>query len=93
MAESRVVKRKKTVLTIEKKLEILEKLKSSSASSLAKVHGVGISTVCELKKNEEKIQSFYLSMTGAKKRKAMKNASDVQLDKAGELFNLAYLFR
>ena len=60
------------------------------------MYGVGILTVCEFKKNEEKMRSFYVSkdsQTGAKKRKVMKNASDVQLDKAGELFNLAHLFR
>ncbi len=81
------VKRKRTVLTIEKKVEILDKLKKNSCSSLAKEYGIRISTVCELKKNEEKIRSFFVSMdnqTVAKKRKSMKNANDVQLDKAGE---------
>ncbi len=80
------VKRKRTVLTIEKKVEILDKLKKNSCSSLAKEYGIEISTVCELK-NEEKIWSFFVSIdsqTVAKKRKSMKNANDVQLDKAGE---------
>ncbi len=80
------VKRKRTILTIEKKVEILDKLKKNSCFSLAKEYGIGISIVCELKKNEEKIRSFFVSMdsqTVAKKRKSMKNANDVQLDKAG----------
>ncbi len=81
------VKRKRTILTIEKKVQILDKLKKNSCSSLAKEYGIGISIVCELKKNEEKIRSFFVSMdsqTVAKKRKSMKNANDVQLDKVGE---------
>ena len=93
MAEDRAVKRKRIVLTIEKKLEILDKLKSSSATSLARDFGVEILTLCNLKKNEKKIRSFYLSMESqieAKKRKTMKNASYVQLDKAGKLVNLAH---
>ncbi len=80
------VKRKRTVRTIEK-VEILDKLKKNSCSSLAKEYGIRISIVCELKKNEEKIRSFFVSMdsqTVAKKRKSMKNANDVQLDKAGQ---------
>ncbi len=88
------VKRKRTVLTIEKKVEILDKLKKNSCSSLAKEYGIRISTVCELKKNEEKIRSFFVSMdsqTVAKKRNSMKNANGVQLDKAW-LVNFAHSF-
>ncbi len=65
----------------------MDKLKKNSCSSLAKEYGIGISIVCKLKKNEDKIGSFFISMdsqTVAKKRKSMKNANDVQLDKAGQ---------
>ncbi len=71
----------------------MDKLKKNSCSSLAK-EWHGISIVCELKKNEEKIRSFFVSMdsqTVAKKRKSVKNASDVQLDKAGQYTLLTHL--
>ena len=55
------VKQKRTVLTIKKKVEILDKFKSCNASKLARDCSVGISTVCDLKKNEDKIRSFLLT--------------------------------
>ena len=81
-------KRKRKVLTIGTKVEILKELKHQSASSLEKQYGVGVFTVCDIKKNKEKIRSFYLSVEKkgqGDKRKAMKKATDEQLDEAGKL--------
>ena len=58
MAEGGVKKRKRTVLTIEKKIEILDQLKDKSITKLASDYGVGVSTVSDLKRNEEKVRSF-----------------------------------
>ena len=81
-------KRKRKELTIRTKVEILKELKHQSASSLAKQYGVGLSTVCNINNNEEKIRSFYLSVEKkgqGDKRKAMKKAADEHLDEAGKL--------
>jgi len=53
MAEKGAQKRKRTDLTIEKKLEILEKAEDKSASSLAREYNIGIPTVCDIKKREK----------------------------------------
>ncbi len=76
------------------KVEILEHKQKKCCSSLAKEYGIGISTFCELKKNEEKKRSFLLSMdsqTVARNGKSMKNANNVQLDKVGKYTLLTHL--
>lgn len=81
-------KRKRTVLSFERKLEILDKLKNKHTTStgLAKEYDIGISTVCDLKKNEGKIRSFVAThdKQATSKRKTMKQAKDAALDKSGK---------
>jgi len=64
MAEKGAQTRKRMDLTIEKKLEILEQAKDKSASSLARKYNIGISTVCDIKKNEEKLKAFIQALLG-----------------------------
>lgn len=78
--------RKRTVLTVEKKLEILAKLdKGESNASLALLYGVGKATITGIKKNRGALTTFASTMDsadGVKKRKVMKNAKDKELDDA-----------
>ena len=51
MASTGGTKRKHTFLTIEQKLEILNKLaKGESGASLARIYGVGKATISDIKK-------------------------------------------
>lgn len=51
--------RKRVVLSIEKKLEILDRLsKGESQAFLSFEYGIGKSTVADLKKNAKKIRTF-----------------------------------
>ena len=49
---------KRTVLSIEDKVDIIKQLESSSANVIAKRYGVGKSTVSDIKKNRDKILLF-----------------------------------
>ena len=65
MAEKAVSggKRKRTVLSIETKLEICKRLKKgATATALSKEFEVGKSTISDIKKNEEKLISFASKM-------------------------------
>ncbi|GFV35504.1 jerky protein homolog-like [Trichonephila clavipes] len=79
-------KRKRNVLNIETKLEILKCLvKGESVASLAQFYNVGKSTVSDIKKSRETILNFALKLDsedGWKKRKTMREANDVVLDRA-----------
>ena len=79
-------KRKRTVLSIEAKLEICKRLKKgATATALSKEFEVGKSTISDIKKNEEKLTSFASKMDSTAellKRKTMKMASDSLLDDA-----------
>ena len=80
-------KRKRVVLTLEIKLEILNRLsKGVSQAQLAKEYGIGKTTVFDLKKNEDKIKAFAVSMDNLsvckKQRKTMRMADDDKLDEA-----------
>ena len=74
------------VLSIEQKLEICRRLRSgASVTALSKEMDVGKSTICDIKRNEEKLTSFAAKMDsteGSLKRKTMKLASDTKLDDA-----------
>ena len=78
--------RKRKVLSIEQKLEICRRLRSgASVTALSKEMDVGKSTICDMKRNEEKLTSFAAKMDsteGSLKRKTMKLASDTKLDDA-----------
>lgn len=55
----KVAKRKKVVLTIEEKLEIIESLKSgTSYAVISERYGIGRSTVANIKKNSSKLETF-----------------------------------
>ena len=90
MAESGVkssAKRKKIVLSIEDKLEILELLqKGTSYTIVSEKYGIGRSTVANIKKNESKLKVFKQRMTdmGVKSvdTKAMKLGTYEKLDAA-----------
>uniref|UniRef100_A0A1B6KBL0 HTH psq-type domain-containing protein n=1 Tax=Graphocephala atropunctata TaxID=36148 RepID=A0A1B6KBL0_9HEMI len=79
-------KRKRVVLTIHQKLEIIEHLeKGRSAKSVANEYNVGEQTVKDLKKKKMDLLKFASaaeSSLGLKKRKKMKKATFKTLDKA-----------
>ena len=80
-------KRKKVVLTIEEKLEILGELKKGvSYTSISEKYGIGRSTVADIKKNESKLREYKERKTtfGFKKvqAKVMKSGSYELLDAA-----------
>lgn len=80
-------KRRRNVLTFEKKLEIIAKLKKgSTAVALSTEFGVPRTTINDLKKNADKIEEFASQMESmdgrSKKRKTMKKAANEALDTA-----------
>ena len=79
-------KRKRTVVSLETKLAILDRLKKGEIQAqLASEYSVGKSTVSDIKKNEEKIRNFATTMDSlamSKKRKVMRLADDDKLDQA-----------
>lgn len=83
---SKATKRKREVLTIEKKLEIILELeKGSTATGLSAKHGISRTTINDIKKNAEEIKRFASQMesdSGAKKRKTMRKATNESLDEA-----------
>ncbi|KAK9744533.1 CENP-B N-terminal DNA-binding domain [Popillia japonica] len=82
MALSSVSKRKQKFITIESKVEILNRLaKGESATSLAKFYHVGKSTITDIKNKKKDILRF-ASNDGSKKRKTMRTAKDATLDDA-----------
>ena len=53
----KVAKRKKVVLTIEEKLEILDSIKTgTSYTVISERYGVGRSTVADIKRNASKLE-------------------------------------
>ena len=78
-------KRKKIVLNIEQKLEVIDLLqKGASYSTVADKYGIGRSTIADIRKSAEKLRSFKQRMTemGVKdvKVKAMKIGAHEKLD-------------
>lgn len=81
------VKRKRNVLTIEKKLEIIKELnKGVSAVTLSGQFQVPRTTINDIKKNADHIQKFASQMEThdgqPKQRKTMKKAANEALDEA-----------
>lgn len=78
------VKRKRVVLSINKKLEIIDKLDGGArGSNLAREYGVGVSTISDIGKNKEKLLQFSHTLEsndGSKKRKTMKQAENNDLE-------------
>lgn len=81
-------KRKRNVLTMEKKIEIRSKLgKGKTSVFLARFYNIGKATVTDILKNRDAIMSFASKMDsgdGMKKRKVIKSAKNQELDKAME---------
>lgn len=80
-------KRKRDVLTIEKKLEIIDELqKGASAVALSVRYEVPRTTINDLKKNAEQIKAYASQMESldgqSKNRKTMKKATNEDLDTA-----------
>lgn len=79
-------KRKRVVLSIQQKLEIVQKFeKGQSARALSTEYGIGYTTVIDLKKQKEKLLKFACSSdstTALKRRKTMKKSTYEDLDKA-----------
>ena len=81
------VKRKKIVLTVENKLEIIDLLrKGTSYTVISEKYGIGRSTITDIKNNEAKLKSFKEKMTemGVKEvtTKLMKIGAFEKLDEA-----------
>jgi len=83
-------KRKRNVLTMEQKIEILTKLdKGETIVSLSRDFNIGKATVSDIKKNRHAIMDFASKMDSGdriKRRKAMKVAKNQDLDKAMEMW-------
>ena len=87
MAEAVKTKRKRVVLSIEDKLEIIKLIdKSVSYTIICEQYGIGRSTVGDIKKNRAKIISFKKNLVEmgctSKKAKVMKLSTNDELDKA-----------
>lgn len=80
------VKRKRVVLSISDKLDILTMLdKSISYSVICEKYGIGRSTVGDVKKNRDKLTKFrsdMVSMGMSRDAKVMKLGDDQRLDQA-----------
>lgn len=82
--------RKRNVLTMEKRIEILTKLdKGETCVSLARFYNIGKTTVTDIKKKREAILAFALKIDkgdGMKKRKVIKRARNQDLERAMEMW-------
>lgn len=79
-------KRKRVVLTIKDKLDIIKKLEDGGSSKqLAGVYGIGETTVRDIRKNKEKLITYASSSDSSSllaKRKSMKPSMYEELDRA-----------
>ena len=80
-------KRRKVVLSIDDKLEVIKMLKQgTSYTIIAEKYGIGRSTVADIKKSESKLLDYKMKMAtmGVKvgEKKAMKTGSYELLDPA-----------
>ncbi|XP_027696752.1 jerky protein homolog-like [Vombatus ursinus] len=80
------MKRKRVVLTIQEKLEIIEKLeKGGNTRQLSIMYGIGEQTVRDLKKRKAQLLSYASSSGSATllaRRKSMKQSTYKELDRA-----------
>ena len=86
MATASASKRKRVVLTIKEKVNIIQLLeKGTSYTVISEKYGIGRSTVGDIRKNKDKILKFSrdAAETGFKKKaKVMKPAKDEHLEEA-----------
>lgn len=85
-SSSGILKRKHKCLTIESKVEILNRLdKGEKGSFIAKEYGVGDATVSNIKKDKKAILNFASKLdseNGSKQRKIKRGAKDTLLEDA-----------
>ena len=85
MATAAVKKRKRIVLTIEDKLEICKLVKQGKTlANVAALFNIGKSTVHDIIKNEDKVQTFLTEVQDGdsiKKRRIVKRPDYDELDK------------
>jgi hypothetical protein len=78
-------RRRRHVLTIKQKVEVLRKIdRGVSVSQLCREYGVGQSTICNIKAQKNKILQFVagsVSMAGISKRKTLRGPNNIDLDK------------
>ena len=55
-------KRKQKVLSIDEKLDICDRLRSSTITALAQELGIGKSIICDIKRSEDKLKCFAAKM-------------------------------
>ena len=86
MATAAVKKRKRIVLTIEDKLEICKFVKQGKTlANVAALFNIGKSTVHDIIKNEDKLQTFLTEVQDGdsiKKRRIVRRSDYDELDKA-----------
>lgn len=86
MASSSKLKRKHVSLTIQTKVDILNRLeKGESGSSLANAFGVGKATITDIKKKKNEILNFASKVDsddGSRLRKTIRTANDKSLEDA-----------
>ena len=85
MAAATKAKRSHKTLTIEQKLELLDKIGKVSYTILCEEYGVGRSTITDLKKKEASLREYKRKLTdqGVKRpAKVMKLGKDVELGTA-----------
>lgn len=80
-------KRKRDVLSIEKKLELIKEIKKGATiTTLSNQYGIPRTTINDLKKNADKIEEYASRMESldgrTNKRRTMKMASNDELDEA-----------
>ncbi|KAK9892255.1 hypothetical protein WA026_019057 [Henosepilachna vigintioctopunctata] len=76
--------RKHTTLTLQKKCDILKELDSGkSLSELARLHSIGKSTICDIKRKRKSIEEFVsCSDAGAGKRRALRMSENLEVENA-----------
>lgn len=75
-------KRKLTELSIDKKVEVLEKLsRGNSTRDLAKFYKVDQKTICNIKKNSDRIKELWQSNFAATRKRSIRNIEYEDVDK------------
>ena len=78
-------RRRRTVLTIDEKVDILQLFEALSLTAIARKYNVGRSTISDIRRNKEKILSYkkdMVEMGMSRPAKVMRVADDSELDKA-----------
>ncbi|KAK2579937.1 hypothetical protein KPH14_007617 [Odynerus spinipes] len=83
MFSEKSLKRKRIVLNLSEKCDILKRLKNGeSGAALAKEYNVGKSTISGIKLNEDKILQYNANILSASQKKVMSTAENYHLENA-----------